>query len=47
MKREAVAAAIVYLLAIAVIVHWLLTKGNPTPDGWQVSANGVAKTGSF
>jgi hypothetical protein len=28
-------------------VTWLLTKGNPTPDSWSVSANGTVKTGSF
>jgi len=28
-------------------VTWLLTKGNPIPDQWQVTANGVSKSGSF
>lgn len=28
-------------------ITWLLTKGNPAPDQWQVSANGVSKTGNF
>lgn len=28
-------------------VTWLLTKGNPVPDSWSVTANGVTKTGSF
>lgn len=28
-------------------ITWLLTKGNPTPDSWSVSANGTVKTGSF
>lgn len=29
------------------IITWLLTKGNPTPDQWQVAANGVTKSGTF
>ncbi len=29
------------------VISWILTKGNPTPDQWQVSANGVAKSGTF
>lgn len=28
-------------------ITWILTKGNPVPDGWSVAANGVAKTGTF
>jgi hypothetical protein len=28
-------------------VTWLLSKGNPVPDQWQVAANGVSKSGSF
>lgn len=28
-------------------VIWMLTKGNPTPDQWQVAANGVMKSGTF
>lgn len=28
-------------------ITWLLTKGNPTPDQWQVTANGVARSGTF
>lgn len=28
-------------------ITWLLTKGNPVPDQWQVAANGVSKSGSF
>lgn len=28
-------------------VTWLLTKGNPTPDSWSVTANGTTKSGSF
>lgn len=28
-------------------VTWILSKGNPTPDRWEVSANGVMKSGSF
>ena len=29
------------------VVTWQLTKGNPTPDGWSVAANGVMKAGIF
>jgi hypothetical protein len=28
-------------------VTWLLTKGNPTPDRWEVAANSIMKTGAF
>lgn len=28
-------------------VTWILTRGNPAPDGWSVAANGVQKSGSF
>jgi hypothetical protein len=28
-------------------ITWLLTKGNPVPDQWQVTANGVMKSGTF
>lgn len=28
-------------------ITWLLTKGNPTPDQWQVVANGTLKSGTF
>lgn len=28
-------------------VTWILTKGNPVPDQWQVTANGVTKSGTF
>lgn len=29
------------------IIGWILTKGNPTPDQWQVTANGTSKSGAF
>ena len=28
-------------------VTLMLTKGNPTPDGWSVAANGVMRAGTF
>lgn len=28
-------------------ITWLLTKGGAVPDQWQVSANGVSKSGNF
>jgi hypothetical protein len=28
-------------------ITWLLTKGNPLPDQWQVLANGTMKSGTF
>lgn len=29
------------------VVTWTLSKGNPIPDQWQVTANGVMKSGTF
>lgn len=28
-------------------ITWLLTKGNPSADRWEVAANGVSKQGDF
>lgn len=29
------------------MIVWLLTKGSATPDQWQVTANGVGRSGTF
>lgn len=40
--------AVMYSISIGSdTVTWLLSKGNPTPDRWEVAANGAMKSGTF